>query len=65
MITKETKIEDVLRNFPKTIPVFSRFGIDCAECQLSAYENIEHGAKVHGIDLALLLNALKEAAGER
>jgi hybrid cluster-associated redox disulfide protein len=61
MITKEMKIEDVLRNCPKTIPVFSRFGIDCAECQLSAYENVEHGARVHGIDLNTLLEALNAA----
>lgn len=64
MITQETKIEDVLRNHPKAAPVFGRFGIDCAECQLSAYENIEHGARVHGIDLKQLLDALNLAAGE-
>jgi hybrid cluster-associated redox disulfide protein len=63
MITKDMKIEDVLRNYPKAIPVFGRFGIDCAECQLSEYENIEHGAKVHGIDLPALLDALNAAAG--
>ncbi|PWB64476.1 MAG: disulfide oxidoreductase, partial [Deltaproteobacteria bacterium] len=49
MIHKDMKIEDVLRKFPQTIPVFERFGIDCAGCQLSEFENIEHGAKVHGI----------------
>ncbi|MEK6779396.1 MAG: DUF1858 domain-containing protein, partial [Candidatus Deferrimicrobiota bacterium] len=49
------KIEDVLRKFPQTIPVFERFGIDCAGCQLSEFENLEHGAKVHGIDLEALL----------
>jgi hydrid cluster protein-associated redox disulfide domain len=48
MIDKEMKIEDVLRRYPQTIPVFERFGIDCAQCQLSEYENLEHGAKVHG-----------------
>jgi hybrid cluster-associated redox disulfide protein len=63
MITKETKIEDVLRRFPATVSVFTRFGIDCAGCQLSAWENLEHGARVHGIDLPRLLEALNEAAG--
>ncbi|MBI5419497.1 MAG: DUF1858 domain-containing protein [Deltaproteobacteria bacterium] len=55
------KIEDVLRKFPRTIPVFERFGIDCAECQLSEFENLEHGAKVHGIDLEALLKELNES----
>ncbi len=61
MIDKDMKIEDVLRKYPQTIPVFARFGIDCAGCQLSEFENIEHGAKVHGIDLAELLRQLNEA----
>ena len=60
MIDKEMKIEDVLRRYPKAIPVFERFGIDCAQCQLSEYENLEHGAKVHGIDLPTLLRELNK-----
>ncbi len=61
MIDKEMKIEDVLRRYPQTIPVFERYGIDCAQCQLSEYENLEHGAKVHGIDVASLLKSLNES----
>lgn len=63
-IRKDMKIEDVLRNFPQTIPVFQRFGIDCAGCQLSEYENLEHGAKVHRIDLETLLRGLNESVPE-
>jgi len=58
MIDKDMKIEDVLRRYPQTIPVFARFGIDCAQCQISEYENLEHGAKVHRIDLSALLREL-------
>ena len=61
MIDKGMKIEDVLRRYPQAIPVFERFGIDCAGCQLSEFENLEHGAKVHGIDLSALLRELNEA----
>ena len=61
MIDKDMKIEDVLRRYPRTIPVFERFGIDCAQCQLSEYEDLEHGAKVHGIDLSALLRDLNES----
>jgi chorismate dehydratase len=61
MIDKEMKIEEVLRRYPQAIPVFERFGIDCAQCQLSEYENLEHGAKVHGIDLQVLLRELNES----
>ena len=61
MIHKDMKIEEVLRRFPQTIPVFRRFGIDCDQCQLSEYEDIEHGAKVHGIDPEELLAGLNDA----
>lgn len=61
MIHKDMKIEEVLRRYPQTIPVFERFGIDCAQCQLSEYENLDHGAKVHGIDLGELLARLNES----
>lgn len=61
MIRKDMKIEDVLRKFPQTVPVFRRFGIDCDQCQLSEYEDLEHGAKVHGIELEALLRVLNES----
>lgn len=61
MIRKEMNIEEILRKFPQTIPVFRRFGIDCMQCQLSEFENLEHGAKVHGIDLNALLAGLNDA----
>ncbi len=65
MIHKDMKIEEVLRRFPQTIPVFERFGIDCAQCQLSEYENLAHGAKVHGIDLEVLLKGLNDSVAAR
>jgi hybrid cluster-associated redox disulfide protein len=61
MIHKDMKIEDVLRNYPQTVAVFQSFGVDCAECQLSQYEDVEHGAKVHNIDLDLLLKRLNDS----
>jgi len=61
MIDKEMKIEDVLRRYPQAIPVFERFGLDCTQCQLSEYENLEHGAKVHGIDVEALVRGLNDS----
>jgi hybrid cluster-associated redox disulfide protein len=65
MIGKEMKIEDVLRRFPQTVAVFRRFGIDCDQCQLSEYEDLEHGARVHGIDLEALLRGLNDSVAVR
>lgn len=65
MIHKDMKIEDVLRKYPQTIEVFRRFGFDCAGCQLSEFENLEHGARVHRIDLETLLEGLNESVGAK
>lgn len=65
MIDKAMKIDDVLRDFPLTRPVFRSFGIDCEDCQLKEYEDLEHGAKVHGIDLGEFIRRLNEAVSGR
>lgn len=62
MITHDMTIEDIIRLYPATIPVFRKFGLECMECQISAFEAIEHGAGVHNIDIELLLEELNRAA---
>ena len=50
-IDRKMKIEDVLQTYPETISVFSRYGVACPSCSAASYDNIEVGAKVHGIDV--------------
>ncbi|MCL2103344.1 MAG: DUF1858 domain-containing protein [Syntrophorhabdaceae bacterium] len=64
MINKDMKIEDVIRQYPRTISVFRRLGLDCIQCHLSQYESLENGANVHGIDLQSLLAELNDAAAQ-
>ncbi|OHB32249.1 MAG: disulfide oxidoreductase [Desulfuromonadaceae bacterium GWC2_58_13] len=58
MITRDMMIEDVIQKHPETIAVFKKFGLDCNECQIAAYEDVEHGAGVHSIDVEALLAEL-------
>jgi hybrid cluster-associated redox disulfide protein len=58
MITKDMKIADVIRSFPETVAVFQQFGLSCSECQIADYEEVEHGADVHSVDLDELLDEL-------
>lgn len=58
MITRNMKIEEICRNYPETIAVFKEFGLDCNECQIAAFEDVEHGASVHKVDIEKLLNKL-------
>lgn len=63
MITREMTIADIIASYPQTIPVFRSFGLDCMECQIADYEQVEHGAGVHNVDINKLLKALNEVAG--
>lgn len=61
MITRDMTIEEVIRRHPETIPVFKKFGLDCMDCQIAAFEAVEHGAGVHQVDVDLLLEELNKA----
>ena len=61
MITRDMKIGDVISRYPETVSVFKEFGLDCNECQVAAFEELEHGADVHKVDVEQLLKRLNEA----
>ncbi len=58
MITREMTIGEIVRSYPKTLEVFTRFGLDCFECQVADFEKLEHGAGVHKVDVEKLLHEL-------
>ena len=63
MIHPGMTIEEVIRKYPATIPVFKKFGLNCMDCQIAEFEAVEHGAGVHQVDLAVLLVELNRAIG--
>jgi hybrid cluster-associated redox disulfide protein len=64
MISKNMTIAEIVRRYPATIPVFERYRLDCLECQIAEYEDLEHGAGVHKIDVDRLLEELNAAIGK-
>jgi hybrid cluster-associated redox disulfide protein len=58
MITKEMIIGDIIRRYPETLGVFDAYGLDCYECQIADFEALEHGAGVHKVNVAELLEEL-------
>ena len=60
MITREMTISEIISRHPETIEVFRDFGLDCMECQIADYEEVEHGAGVHNVDIVQLLEALNK-----
>lgn len=59
-ITKKMKIEQVIRDYPETIEVFSKYGFHCIGCVAASFESIEDGAKVHNIDIEKLVEELNK-----
>ena len=63
-ITKEMGIMDIVQNYPETVEVFQKFGMGCIGCAAAHFENLEAGAKVHGIDIDAMVDAMNEIVGE-
>jgi hybrid cluster-associated redox disulfide protein len=63
MITRNMTISEILTRYPQTLAVFREFGLSCQECQIADFEEVEHGAGVHNIDIELLLRELNKAIG--
>jgi len=59
-VTKEMAINDVIRHYPQTIPVFNRFRVDSC---CGGGQSLEKAALQDGIDLGALLQALNKAMG--
>lgn len=50
--------EEVLSLYPEAAAVFARYGLACLGCLGAAFDSLERGAKVHGVDLQTLLQDL-------
>ena len=59
-ITKDMGIMDIVTQYPETLEVFARYGMGCIGCAAARFENLEAGAKVHGIDADEMVSAMNE-----
>lgn len=64
-ITKDMTIGEVVQQFPETIQVFTRHAVVCVGCSAAQYDNVEHGAVVHGLDTQQLLQELNACISAR
>lgn len=60
-ITKDMGIIDIVQQYPQTLEVFQKYGLGCIGCAAARFENLEAGAKVHGIDVDDFINDLNAA----
>jgi hybrid cluster-associated redox disulfide protein len=59
-LTKDMPIGQIVQEFPQTVPVFLKHGLMCFGCAVARFENLEQGARAHGIDADALLADLNE-----
>ena len=63
-ITNDMGIMEIVQNHPETVEAFQKFGMGCIGCAAAHFENLEAGAKVHGIDIDAMVDAMNELVGE-
>lgn len=60
MITKDMTIGEVLKMKDNAPEILMSFGMGCIGCPSAQAESIEDAAKVHGLNLESLLEALNK-----
>jgi len=60
-IKKDMPLGEVIQKYPQTFEVFSKYGLHCIGCAVSAFETIEQGAMAHGINAEELVKDLNKA----
>ncbi len=63
-ITKDMGLIEIVQNYPETIEVFQKYGLGCIGCAAARFENLEAGAKVHGIDPDKMVEDLNAAIAQ-
>ncbi len=63
-ITKDMTIQEIVSRHPETVRTFFKHGLMCVGCAAARFENLEQGARAHGIDADALLADLNEAVAD-
>ncbi len=58
MITRKSKIEDILRDFPEKTGIFVQMGIPCLVCGEPFWGTVEELCERYNVDIDLLLKKL-------
>lgn len=59
-VTKDMGIIDIVQQHPESLEVFAKYGLGCIGCAAARFENLEAGAKVHGVDPEVMVAEINE-----
>lgn len=57
-VSKEMGLIEIVQNYPEALEVFAKYGLGCIGCAAARFENLEAGAKVHGVDPDVIVNEI-------
>lgn len=60
VINKDSLISDIQQKSPRAIELLRDYGLSCANCFLNQFDNIENGAKLHGMTDKEIEKMIKE-----
>jgi len=60
MIAKEESISEIIEKKPESARIMFEYGLHCIGCRVAAWESLEEGCKVHGIEGEKLDEMLKK-----
>ncbi len=63
MIVRDLTVDEVMRRWPQTMPVFVKLKLNCVGCDMAPFETIADVANTYGLGLDMLLGELNAAAG--
>lgn len=64
-VTKEMSIIEIVQNYPESLEIFAKYGLGCIGCAAARFENLEAGAKVHGVDPDKMVEEINALIGEK
>jgi len=56
LIKKDSKINEIIQNYPHTINLFRGLNMSCSGCFAVHFDTLENGALMHGMDVNVLID---------
>jgi hybrid cluster-associated redox disulfide protein len=64
-VTPELKVEETLKRWPETIPVFLKYHMACVGCSMSSFETISGAAEIYQLPVKTFIEELQQAISTR
>ena len=65
LITKDMIFADIIQKYPKAMEIMMKQGLHCIGCSMAAYETLEQGAIMHGINPDKLVKEINQKLGKK